>query len=493
MTSRTLALAGQRWTLSSRIGDRSGFGQVFLAVADDGTEGVVKLVPKDPGADRELLFVNLAGKPNIVPIIDSGETRTHWALAMPKADRSLRAELEGAPGPLAVNDAIPILTDIATALAALAGEVVHRDLKPENVLLLTGTWSLADFGIARYAEATTSSNTWKDAWSAPYAAPERWQHRRAETATDVYSFGVMAFEMLAGAWPFLGPDRADFRDQHLRDDPPSLPGVPVQLAGLVTECLFKDPGARPTAANVLARLGRVSAPPSRGAAALRAANAAAQSARAREQAEASAAADDEGRRAALVRAARTSFSILASSLRDAVSENAPAAVVDPGSKPDDWSFKLGPATLGIDPPHETSISPWGLWTPSFEVVAHAAIGVTFPPDQWQYGGRSHSLWYCDAQHPAVFRWYETAFMVMPLIAKRLVTDPRHFNPGEEAGKALATGMNEWQVAWPFTPIDQGDGDAFIERWIEWFGLGASGSLRHPSNMPERPAEGSWRR
>ena len=493
MAPRTLALARQRWTLGSRIGDPSGFGQVFLATGDDGTSGVVKLVPKDPGADRELLFVNLAGNPNVVPIIDSGETRTHWGLAMPRADRSLRVELDSAGGALSVEAALPILIDVATALAALSGDVVHRDLKPENVLLLEGAWSLGDFGIARYAAATTATRTWKDAWSAPYAAPERWQGKRAEGSTDVYSLGVMAYEMLAGALPFPGPSRSDFRDQHLVIDPPPVAGIPASLAALVTECLFKDPGARPTAPNVLARLRRVFAPVSGGVAALQAANAAAQSAQARHLATASAEAESRDRRAALMYAARSSFSLLASALHDAVATNAPAAAVDPGKKPDDWSFRLGSATLGIDPPSETPAKPWGQWTPSFEVIAQAAIGVTFPSDQWDYAGRHHSLWYCDAQEPGVYRWFETAFMISPRIAKRRIQEPFYFNPGEEAGKALAAGIAEWQVAWPFTPVDQGDGDEFVERWIEWFGLAASGRLRHPSSMPERNPSSSWRR
>ncbi len=139
----------QKWTLGTRIGERSGFGQVFLATDESGTEGVVKLIPKQPGADRELLFEELAGVPNVVPILDSGETRTAWAIAMPRAERSLRAEL--ANGPLAPEAAISILIDIARALVALDGRVVHRDLKPENILLLAGAWSLADFGIARGA------------------------------------------------------------------------------------------------------------------------------------------------------------------------------------------------------------------------------------------------------------------------------------------------------------------------------------------------------
>src|SRR5262249_33598718 len=84
MAPKSVGLAQHRWSVGKRIGDRSGFGQVYLATGDDGTQGVIKLVPKDPGADRELLFVNLGEVPNVVPIIDSGETRTQWALAMPR-------------------------------------------------------------------------------------------------------------------------------------------------------------------------------------------------------------------------------------------------------------------------------------------------------------------------------------------------------------------------------------------------------------------------
>lgn len=493
--ARSVALEDHVWTLGRRIGDPSGFGQVFLATADDGTDGVVKLVPKEPGADRELLFENLAGTPNVVPIIDSGETRTHWALAMPRAERSLRADLEAAGGLLPVDAALPVLIDIASALAALDGQVVHRDLKPENVLLLEGSWCLADFGIARYAEATTSANTWKDAWSAPYAAPERWRHERAKAAADVYSLGVMAHEMLAGDLPFGGPDPADFRDQHLHREAPDLTDVPASLAGLVTECLFKDPGARPTAANVLARLGRVSTPPSPGTAALQAANAAAQVAAAEEQARISAATSDGERREALLAAARRTFGVIGTNLRQAITDNASAARADPKSTPDDWSFSLGAASFGVDPPKKTTPMPWGsaTWAPAFTVIAHAAIGVSVKADQYGYRGRTHSLWYCDAQREGVFRWFETAFMVMPMINKRFAQEPFQFDPSENAGKALWSGIAEWQVAWPFTPVDQGDDAEFVERWITWFGLAAERKLHHPSSMPEHSADGSWRR
>ena len=174
---------GEEWMLGERIGG-GGFGQVYAAKSSSGRNGVVKLVPKAPGAQRELLFADLTDVRNVVPIIDQGETVDHWVLAMPRADRSLRDYLKASEGPLSVEGAVAVLSDIATALTDLDGRVVHRDLKPENVLLLDGHWCLADFGISRYAEATTAPDTRQHAMSPPYAAPERWRQERATSATD---------------------------------------------------------------------------------------------------------------------------------------------------------------------------------------------------------------------------------------------------------------------------------------------------------------------
>jgi serine/threonine protein kinase len=141
---------------------------------------------------------------------------------MPRADKSLREHLDKSGGVLNLSDAIEVLQDICDALVDLDGEVVHRDLKPENILRLNGQWCLADFGISRYAEATTAPDTQKFAFSPPYAAPERWRSERATAATDVYAVGVMAYEMLAGNRPFPGPTTELFRDQHLHHDPGAL-------------------------------------------------------------------------------------------------------------------------------------------------------------------------------------------------------------------------------------------------------------------------------
>jgi serine/threonine-protein kinase len=246
-----LHLERQEWLVGEQLGG-GGFGQVYGAKSTAGDTAAVKLVPKAPGAERELLFVDLADARNVVPIIDRGETEDSWVLVMPRAEKSLRQHLKEAAGPLETADVVTILSDIAAALVDLDGRVVHRDLKPENVLLLDGRWCLADFGIARYAEATTAPDTRKYAWTKPYAAPEQWREERATSATDVYALGIIAYELLAGSRPFAGPD---FREQHLHNTPPSLPGIPATLDALVQECLYKAPAARPSPANLSARLG----------------------------------------------------------------------------------------------------------------------------------------------------------------------------------------------------------------------------------------------
>ena len=240
-----------------RLGDclaEGGFGRVYAACSESGELAVVKLIPRDPGAERELLFVDLNGIPNVVPVLDRGEWEDFWILVMPRADMSLRQYLNDKGAALSMHEAVEILIDIAEALVAIDGRIVHRDLKPENILLLNGRWSLADFGISRYAEATTAQDTRKHSMTPPYAAPEQWRGDRATSGADVYSTGVIAYELLAGRLPFQGPDISDFRRQHLNVDAESIPIVPLRLQTLVTECLYKAPEARPRPQNLIARL-----------------------------------------------------------------------------------------------------------------------------------------------------------------------------------------------------------------------------------------------
>jgi eukaryotic-like serine/threonine-protein kinase len=260
----------KEWVLTGRMGG-GGFGQVFHASSPGEPASVAKLVPKDPGAERELLFIDLADVRNVVPVVDSGETEDSWVLVMPLADMSLRDHMRKVGGALGVEDALTVLSQVLSALVDLSAKgIVHRDLKPENILLLNGTWCLADFGISRYAEATTAPDTQKFALSPIYAAPERWRLQRATPAADVYALGVVAYELLSGAKPFPGPKHEDLREQHLHGQPAPIANIGTAVDGLITECLHKSPEARPTPANALARVEQIRhKPPAAGLSRLR--------------------------------------------------------------------------------------------------------------------------------------------------------------------------------------------------------------------------------
>ena len=472
------------WRLGAQLGE-GGFAKVYLAQGENGNPAVIKLVPKDPGAQRELLFENLSCGPYVVPIIDSGEWDDHWVLVMPQADKSLRDHLDEVGGRLSVQDSVSVLVDLAEALVAVEGKVVHRDIKPENILLLDGCWHLADFGIARYAEATTATDTFKYCMTAAYAAPEQWRGEQATSATDVYALGVVAYELITGQRPFLG---SDYRRQHLEESPEPISGIPDRLRSLVGECLYKGPQARPRPQNLLTRLKDSLRPATPAGAQLQQANALAVERQTVAELQRSAAQVEAERRRELNAAADQSLKNILALLDREIQDNASSAQAASRSSLRKWS--LNGAELSVDSPQ--AVGKEGDQGLPFEVIAHTKISVSGGGDRSGYSGRSHSLWYCDAQDPGAFRWYETAFC--ELGGRTSSFQPFAMPPdAQDTAFALSTTIHIYSVARPFTPIDQGDEDSFVERWIGWFAQAAQGSLRYPSGMPESNPQGSWRR
>ncbi len=481
MLSATTIVLRRTWHLGASLA-QGGFGSVYEALAEDGTPAVIKLVSKLPGASRELLFAPMSSHPNIIPIWDSGEWNNAYVLVMPRAERSLRQRLDEAGGKLTTQEALNVLIDVAEALAGLEADAVHRDLKPENILLYEGRWCLADFGIARYAEATTAPDTRKYCFTPPYAAPEQWRMERVTSATDVYAFGVLAFELLQGHRPFAGPD---FREQHLHQVPPSPRGLPPSLASLITECLYKEPSARPTPANVLARLRRSQQPSSPAAGQLAAANQMVVVKQAQAGASASMQQTTEERRKRLFRIAQQSLGPLLEGLVEQIGEAAPAATV---ARLPNLVVQLGEGMLSVD---SIQPAPAGCLaafhrSPPFDVIAYTAISVRQPPDHYAYEGRSHSLWFCDAHDEGSYRWFETAFMLGVWVPMRSTVNPFALPPTDEkAAEAFAQFSSNCQIAWEPLPCDQGDEQQFIERWLGWFAAAVGGTLRHPPSMPEQ--------
>lgn len=408
----------------------------------------------------------------------------HWSC--PRAEKSLRMFLREMGGQLSFDDAVLVLADVAEALVAIDGRVVHRDIKPENILLLNGKWCLADFGIARYAEATTAPDTLKFAKSPPYAAPEQWREERAVGATDVYALGVVAYELLAGERPFCGPD---YRDQHLGGAIDPIPDIPAWLQSLIVACLSKPTGSRPSPQNLLTRLRSNQRPVSPSSALLQEANAQAVSRRAEEERQESAAQMAVERRHSLFDAGKESLDGILNALNQRIVESAPSVALL--REPLTYGWSLNDAALRVDRMVLTQAQlNEGM---PFEVVAHTTIRLAIPRDRHGFGGRSHSLWYCDAQKHGVFRWVETAFFGW---GQEDVNGFKPFSlpPGNQNARFPLNGvLHTVQVARAFVAIDQGEEEAFFERWLEWFALAAQGLLRGSSSMPETPPQGSWRR
>ena len=296
---------------------------------------------------------------------------------------------------------------------------------------------------------------------------------------------MVAYELLAGGKPFIGPD---YRHQHLEDKPKPISGIPVKLQSLISECLYKSPQARPGPQNLLVRLQEGVWAASKARQQLQQANDLAVQRKAEAARQQSIAQSEAERRIELSDAAAQSLGYILRLLDNEIEENASASNYSPEAS--SWVRSLNEAELRVDASKLT-----GLQSDAdslFEVVAYSRITLRITPGWDRYEGRSHSLWYCDAQEAGIFRWYETAFMISLFVPKRGRLDPFALDPGQEAYAAHSPIMTTHQVAWPFMPIDQGEEDKFIERWIGWFADAAQGSLRHPSTMPELDPRGSWR-
>jgi serine/threonine-protein kinase len=192
--------------------------------------------------------------PNVAVLHDYGEVEP----AVPGGDRLVYLVMElvdGEPlsavlareGRLTPERTLDLLGQVAAGLAAAhAAGVVHRDVKPANLLVRSdGTVKITDFGIAWSAANATVTRTGHVVGTAQYLAPEQVQGQKASPASDVYSWGTVAYECLAGRRPFDGPNPVEVALQRLSEAPLPLPAdVPGPVRELVERTLVPDPAAR---------------------------------------------------------------------------------------------------------------------------------------------------------------------------------------------------------------------------------------------------------
>jgi serine/threonine protein kinase len=188
--------------------------------------------------------------PNVVTVYDVGQDGDRHYIVMEYVDGQDLKTLIRRKGRLYVNETLDITVQICAGVGhAHKAGIIHCDIKPQNVLITTdGRAKVTDFGIARALSESgiTESST---VWGSPlYFSPEQAAGEPPSPASDVYSIGVMMYEMLAGAPPFQAEKPAALALMHMREEPQPLaiqnPQVPSQLERIVRKVLAKEPSAR---------------------------------------------------------------------------------------------------------------------------------------------------------------------------------------------------------------------------------------------------------
>jgi serine/threonine-protein kinase len=213
---------------------------------------------------REARSVARLSHPNIVTVIDRGDDDGRQYIVFEHVDGENLKELVTRSGRLPVRRALELALAVADGLAfAHEQGLVHRDVKPQNVLLSNeGEVKVTDFGIARSLHVDHGvTQTGTVLGTGEYLAPEQASGKPVSPATDVYSLGVVLWELLTGDVPFTGENFVAVALQHVNDPPPSLravrPDVSPRLAATVECALAKDPAQRFPSMAALARELRV--------------------------------------------------------------------------------------------------------------------------------------------------------------------------------------------------------------------------------------------
>ncbi|KRB16386.1 hypothetical protein ASD99_08445 [Mesorhizobium sp. Root695] len=473
------------------LGSPGGFGEVFRGSGQDGEVAIKRLrLTASAAAHREMNIGKVLADrklKNVVPVLDYGQDADsdRYYLVMPLCDYSLQ-DVVAKKGVLSWDEAKAAALDIIAGLMEV-GDIVHRDLKPGNVLWYDDRWQIADFGIAKFVEDSTSLETLRGSLTPPYAAPEQWLGEPPTRATDVYALGCILHALLNGKPPFSG-DVDTIRRAHLSAQPPELDGMPARLNGLVHNMLRKSSASRPNLERCAKVIEEVIDKPQRTSnlALVAAGNLVSQ---AEAAAEAKQRAEEAARRArtALANEAIADLRTILARLFGEIESSSESA------RRERLAISLGPAHLSFsEPEHATTGRLQGApaYDNGWDIAAFATIKLRSAIERYSASDApiytfGASLVFASTPKDDEFRWREMSFWGFNSASE---STPFALTPADRDFQvALSNVSGMVSLAHGPLAIDAEDEEAFQDRWLTLFAKSAQKKLRNPGQMPLPPS------
>ena len=248
-----------RYLIQNLVGV-GGMANVYRGVDEKNGNAIAVKVLKEEFLDNEELVrrfkneskaISILDHPNIVKVYDVSVTDRLQYIVMEYVDGiTLKEYLKQRGGALTWKETVHFATQVLRALQhAHSKGIIHRDVKPQNIMLLAdGSIKMMDFGIARFSRAQSQTVSDKAIGSVHYISPEQAKGDRTDARTDIYSVGVMLYEMLSGRLPFDGDGAVSIAIMQISDKAKPLaqvaPNVPQGLCQITEKAMEKDPDKR---------------------------------------------------------------------------------------------------------------------------------------------------------------------------------------------------------------------------------------------------------